>query len=93
VSRTDASLISDGEEKGIKWFCQTCLPSLIISNKTNAKSTEERLDAIHHSIKELSNKIEHHKADSMPEKLFSDVLKSNTSTIIKSVDENSCMFI
>lgn len=52
LSKTEANLISDGEEKCIRWFCRVCEPELIIKTSNPATATDEKLDATSESTKE-----------------------------------------
>lgn len=89
LTKTEATLISDGEGKGIKWFCHICSSTLIIKTSTQARTTDEKLDAISQSIKELTSKVENNRNTPVPEKLYSEALKTNTETIMKCIDENT----
>ncbi|KAF6020658.1 hypothetical protein EB796_000878 [Bugula neritina] len=91
LSKTEATLISEGVDKGIKWFCHICKPNWIVkTNNQQGKSTEEKLDAINFTLKELAEKIDHHKSNlAGPERSYSEALKSHTERIVKTLDENT----
>ena len=88
LSKTEATLVSEGVEKGIRWFCYTCSPDLIVKTTKRAETTDDKLDAIQKSIRELSDKVENN-VKTLPDGSYSDVLKTNTDAIVKTVEQNT----
>ena len=80
LSKTEASLISEGADKGIIWLCTACKPTAIIKPKptSKAESTDEKLEFIKDSIKKLQDKLEQNvnKVSTTPETSYRDALQS-----------------
>ena len=60
LTEQEANLVGKGASRGIKWFCNRCNPSLMImanDDKTQKKSTEEKIDFIAICVKNLNEKI------------------------------------
>ena len=57
LTKTEASFISEGEEKGIRWCCTICSSNTVIikSSKNIIETTNEKLEAITKSIKVLND--------------------------------------
>ncbi len=88
LSKTEANLISDGEEKGIKWFCHVCKPALIVKTSNQVVSVDEKLDAINKNIKELTAQVVNRQS-AWSDKSYSEALQSKTDDIVKRVEENT----
>lgn len=89
-SEAEASLISEGVNKGTQWFCHVC--KLTLNVKTmgqQAQTAEKKPDAISHSIRELSAKIENSHNSNWPKKSYNRAIKSHTDTIGKTIDEKT----
>lgn len=85
LSKTEASLISEGVDKGIIWLCTTCKPTAVIKSTKTAKTTDEKLDAISSSIKILQEKLDHaNTVHPVPDTPYRDALQS-----MKAVEENT----
>lgn len=95
LNKSEANLItkSDTVNKGVKWFCVGCLPSLVIqnSNQQGSKlSTKAKLDQITLSIQSLNEKIEHQATKfEEHEKSYAEVLKVNSDNIKKTLNVNT----
>ena len=92
LSKTEATLVSDGADMGIKWFCLKCKPFIVkVPNNSDApKSADEKLDAIYHDVKELTAKLANQTTSTVTsDKLYSDALKASKEEILKSIDETS----
>ena len=88
LSKTEANLISDGDEKGIKWFCHVCKPVLIIKTSNQVATIDEKLDLLNKNMKELTVKVENNHT-AWADKSYSEALQSKTDDIVKRVEENT----
>ena len=57
LSKQDAIVIAKCEGKGVKWFCQSCYPAIKLIKPDDSKTTDQKLDLIALSIKDLNDKI------------------------------------
>ena len=95
LNKTEANLIAKGMSKGIKWFCTSCCPSLMVmKSNQKTKTTDERLDMIALSIKSLNDKMSSTTSArsvtdrNAPEQSYYQALMSNIESMNKAVNAN-----
>lgn len=90
LTKPEVNLVSKAEDRGVKWFCNTCRPSLMITTTDQATTTDEKLDKITLSIKVLNEKIDQQSNQVQTyDQSYSDALKVNAENLKKSVDANA----
>lgn len=92
LTKGEANLIAKGESKGIKWFCKTCCPALLIKNSKQAsRTTDDRLEAIEGAIKSLEECCVKSgtSVTSTNGTAYADALKVDMEKIQKTVGENT----
>lgn len=91
LSKTEANLIGKCLSKGIKWFCTSCCPSLMVmKSNQKAKTTDEKLDLIAMTVKSLNDKISTttNSGTDNTEQPYYQALMKNIATMNKSAEAN-----